>query len=197
MRIFKNIQHRSINYAHTQQWYNLRQITIPSSLIRKAVSGSGKFLQYYETIDVYSAGVAIESVVLDLFKNQIEKGKQIFAKITPYISAPPDGFLIRDNTPVEIKTKLHGSLDNVIRLHYHQIQFTMYCAGSNKLILIVYIINQNFDIVEVKRDEAFIQHYLPRVNYACFPFLFKYGNTFSRNDMKVLNKQNKLYDENL
>lgn len=82
MRVFRDIQAKPAAQVHTVNWHNLRQLTIPSSLVRKAVSGSENFLRYYETVDVYSIGTAIEAVVLSIFGDLIAEGKQIFSRAT-------------------------------------------------------------------------------------------------------------------
>lgn len=62
----------------------------------------------------------------------------------------------------------------MIRLHFHQIQLTMYCAEVDRLILIVYVLHRSFDIVQVQRDEAFIAHCLPLLKFAYFTHMFRY-----------------------
>lgn len=113
------------------------------------MSGSNDFLRHCEVINFYSAGIAIEEIVLELLKGRIIPGPQIFSMESPYISATPDGFMSNEGIPVEIKTKQHGSINDVIRLHYHQIQFIMYCANSNTLILMACIYNTEFNIVRI------------------------------------------------
>lgn len=161
MKIYKTIHQKATAQQYSYNWYKYRKVSIPSSLIRKAVGGSESFLRHYEIMEMYSAGIAVEAVLLALFKDKISSGLQTFSSLFPYISASPDRFIKGEGIPVEIKTKEKGSLEDIVRLHYHQIQFTMFCGEKDRLLLIAYIYNQMFDIVEIQRDQPFIDYCLP------------------------------------
>lgn len=79
-----------------------------------------------------------------------------FSKTHPWISATTDGYIIFDNTPIEIKTANKGNVDQLLRKHYHQLNYTMHCAASNYIIVIVYIFENEFRILRVEKDKKFI-----------------------------------------
>lgn len=179
MKKYRILPKKQPGEGYSHQWYILRKLSIPSSLIRKALSGTDNFLSYYEAFDYYSPGIAIEMVILTIFDNIIMKGYQRFSKLTPWISCTPDGFLRSNNQPVEIKTRNSGSLDELIRTHYHQLQFNIYCCNSEFITLIAYIFDMSFYVVDLKRDENFFNNCLPMLEFSFFKYLFKYDHILS------------------
>lgn len=153
------------------------QLTIPSSIVRKAVSGNPEFLYYYDAMPVYSSGIAIEIILIELLRESIGKGFQLFSTSDPWISCPPDGFHKRMRFPIEIKIK--GSLFDVIRTHYHQLQINIHCSGSDKILLIVYIFSGQFYVIELEKDIQFLNACLPLLEFAFYKHVFKYGDFFT------------------
>lgn len=65
---------KKINYRQgSQRWLTKRCLTIPSSLVKKAVSCNGNYLDYYETFDYYSLGAAIAESLLNIFNKYVSK----------------------------------------------------------------------------------------------------------------------------
>jgi len=124
---------------------------------------SDKFTEYYSTMHGVTLGMQIEGIFLDILRNHLKKGHQIFNDKQLWLSATPDAFTINDNIPVEIKTKNKGTLLEVIRSHYHQLQMTMYCANSPVLLLIIYILTDKFYVVKLYKDKNFIIECLHRL----------------------------------
>lgn len=59
-----NPQHQCLNITNKKWWFR-RDKTIPSSLVRKAVSGKEKFLShYYFNSESYTLGSAVEDSIL-------------------------------------------------------------------------------------------------------------------------------------
>lgn len=92
-----------------------------------------------------------------------------------------------DNKPVEIKIKYNGDINDVIRTYYHQLQFIIHCAKTDSLILCIYFVDKGFSVVEVLRDENFIQICLPKLEYTFYQHLFRYEDTISKADIETLN----------
>ncbi len=172
MRFCEQLQPKVKANQGTVRWHKKRIISIPSSLVKKAVNCTDEFTKYYETVELYSIGSAVEASLLKVFDNTIRPGHQIISTENPWLSATPDGFMRQNNCPVEIKTAQKGSVRAIIMKHYHQLQFTMYCAGSNKLLLIVYVIGKHISANYVSRDPLFISNCLPRLEYSFYKHIF-------------------------
>jgi hypothetical protein len=168
---FVNKKYKEPAEQGTDKWIIQRNITIPSSLVRKAIGSSDKFLEYYETGPVNTLGMLIEDIFLYFFRSKLKKGHQIFNSKRLWLSATPDAFRISDNIPVEIKTKIKGKVLDVIKAHYHQLQLSIYCADSDRIIVIIYLLNNQFSVLELFRDDHFINECLPRLDFAFYQYI--------------------------
>ena len=88
MMKYSNIERLKYIDGHDVSQYRLRYHTIPSSLIKKAITCNDHFRYYYDIIDVYSAGIAVEQVVLSLFTDLISKGTQVFSRKNSLVIVP-------------------------------------------------------------------------------------------------------------
>lgn len=77
-------------------------------------------------------------------------------------------FHLFDGRPVEVKTKNKGCAKDVISDHYYQLQFTMFCAESDSMIIIVYLLDKQFYVLELFRDNYFIDVCLPLLDFAFY-----------------------------
>lgn len=107
-----------------------------------------------------------------MFKNIIKRGYQIRNKVHPFISATSDAFTIEGNIPVEIKTSKNDNIESVIRLHYHQLQYCIFCSGCDYMIVIFYILGKSFRVLKLAIDTTFIMNYLPPLEFAFYRYHF-------------------------
>ncbi len=176
----------------TLRWHARRTKTTPSSLVKKAVNCCEEFIKYYDVQNTFSIGHAIESSLCKLFSDILTPGYQIISKDHTWLSATPDCYMKKNGLPVEIKTAEKGSIKEIISKHYHQLQFSMVCSNSDMIIVIVYIINKQFEVLKLRRDQPFINKCLPRLEYSYYTYIFGCNNEFVD---KKINKlvENKRY----
>lgn len=67
----------------------------------------------------------------------------------------------------------------------------MPCYGISSILVFIYLINQGFSVVSLNRDQKFIDHLLPRLEYSYFKHLFNKENWISNEELdKYLIKYN-------
>lgn len=72
---------------------------------------------------------------------------------------------------MEIKTKQQGTIEKAVNDHYHQYQFTMFTNNCDRILIIIYIIESDFQVIILKRDDYFIQRCLPMLEYSYYRHL--------------------------
>lgn len=170
-RYFSNTNKRK-SEQQTNNWKNQRQNTIRSSIVSRACNLTENLVDYYHVVNCYTSGRGIEEVVLKVLSDVVRPGHQIFCSTVNWLSATPDGFTKDGDIPVEVKTCAIGNVRDVILKNYHQLQFSILCADKPKIILISYIFsNKCLDIVEVYRDQSFIESCLLFLEYAFFKYV--------------------------
>lgn len=170
--------------------YYLRTETIPSSLIRKAMNAKENFMDHYETHYCYSPGIACEEALITMFAAIIAPGFQVISKDTPFLSATPDGFCKESNIPIEIKTSENKDCGNMMRFHYHQFQFIMYCTNSRYMYVILYQMKVDFKFFRMERDQNFICECLRIIEYSYFRCVFNANERVNLHDLDSWCRQN-------
>lgn len=157
---------------YSDEWCQERFYRISASLIRRAVSCTGSYLQHNDgRPNDLTWGHSVERFVQYLLKDDFKKIGLVVHPRNQWICCSPDGYWLPENIPIEIKAKHNAgtsAIQQVISENYHQLQFTMYCCKSLKLLLIVYVKDFGFRVAIVIRDKPFIKKCLPKLEYTFF-----------------------------
>lgn len=183
IRIYRAFSKKLPVYQTSKEWKNRRKLTIPSSLTKKAVECPINFIEYYHIVKCHTIGIAIEQICLSGISTCLKPGYQIFSKLYPYLSATPDAFTKAENLSIEIKSAIKGNVVDVIRNNYHQLQFTIFCCDSPLIIQFAYILTGKFYMVNVYRDQDFINSCLPNIEFTFYKYIFKFNDQFTFDDL--------------